>query len=262
MAQCKGFTLKGQPCKIRVANGDYCHYHDPQSSHKPSHKQKPDPKTASNIYTLSFKPQEKVPRNESIYMYTFNHMAVKHPRRENWILVGGKPFNPKNHILVKIGRTSQKVSTRLEQWSLQCKHDIRLLDHLLVLNISPSSLHSLFSSLTISDTPRLTPSRIVTTMGTKYKLKDNDWKAYNEINQSFECGFGSAAAEKAIHQALRQKYGTVLVDCERCRENGKGAHKEWFILPRDRVAKVFILVDEICGRYKTETRPISTKINK
>lgn len=218
--------------------------------------------------------------NGSIYIYTLSHLLTKKPQLKDWLKiqvpnhkrnVNWEPFNPKNFLLIKVGLTTQHVSKRINQWLKQCNHEITLIEPFILHDNTPSTLSGLFKSLSLNEPYSSSPSSLtlpssnshgkhrlligvknmLLNMNTKNKIRDCKLKTFNVRDNGFYCPCHLALIEKRIHAILRLQFGKVELQCENCTLASKQntVHREWFLIPRDRLIDVFYLIDDICYKY-------------
>lgn len=224
--QCAGTTKKGQRCKIRVEDREYCHYHVNQGIKGAS---------ASGFIQRDY-------QRGYIYVYTLRHLVEKSPRKENWLQVKKLPkigsdvtkwkvFDPKKYILIKVGLTTGTVTQRLKQWEAKCNHSLTYLEPF--VNYQSKSLSNLFSNLKLSGKSELSH--------------------YDALNHGFYTSKNLAKIEKTIHQSLWKMYGRGDIVCHGCSNDhsnrGYGIHVEWFMIKRKDLVNVFKLIDGICEVY-------------
>lgn len=228
MRQCQGTTVRGKPCRSRVA-GDYCHHHDPA---------KMGEKTAS----LAAKPGY-------IYVYTLASLALG----KGGLKARNLPSTPAQnrlkwtdfpskgpYTLIKVGMTTQTVQKRLLQWEHKCGHQLTCLDPTLP---EPKLLVARMAQLCVLEKP----ARSYTS-----------WR-----DGGFYTARNVAMTESKVHAVLRQRYGRGDVLCTGCRPDttdGKwlpkerakpgseayGIHVEWFLVPRTALSSVYELIDQEC----------------
>lgn len=176
------------------------------------------------------KPAASLPDRGFIYAYTLSHLLDKSPKKKEWLQIQHlkseklTTFNPKKHILIKVGMTRGDVAKRLRQWQAQCSHKLVLVDPHLKHN---RSLASLFQCLSMQ----------------------NEYQSYITEQNGFQCPHKLFEVEQSIHRALRNKYGRGDVLCQGCKDQGRGLHVEWFKLPRDDLMSLFSLIDNTINAF-------------
>ncbi|CAH6720389.1 hypothetical protein CLIB1444_03S10814 [[Candida] jaroonii] len=217
MNQCLGITTKGQRCKIR-SNDKFCHYHVQQdmgmiNKHVASTE-------GSNIV-------DKKPSSGFIYIYTLHKFFGK---ETNWFKAHNLPdhkdeykFSKSSYIFLKVGMTTQTISTRIKQWENKCKHQIYLVNPETDKILRKTKLTDLFKRLRISHYET---------------FKDGGFYSHN-----------LALAEKEIHQKLHKLYGKGIIYCKNCGEDKYNIHVEWFLIPKKHLQTIYKLIDEICWKY-------------
>lgn len=233
-SQCNGTTIKGQRCKIKISNGEkYCHYHQKQDNHN----FKRDTYQSTNLSLQHARTKDY--QRGYIYVYTLQHLLSKSPKKQDWLQVKKlakaenvskwKVFDPKKHILLKIGLTTGTVTQRLKQWEAKCNHSVVYVDPYVDYS---SSLGALFSKLKISK-------------------NHHELKHYDVLNHGFFTPIHLAKIEKSIHKSLWELYGRGDIICHGCSNDTKehGIHVEWFMVRRKDLKVVFKLIDEICDSF-------------
>lgn len=209
MNQCLGITRQGRRCRIQV-KGQYCQHHGPVT------------------------PFESEKGKGIIYTYTLVHLLERSPKKKDWLQIKHldstdlKAFDPRKHILVKIGMTAGSVMNRLKQWEAKCSHKLAIVDPYR----RRKSFLSSFQCLKVTE----------------------EYNYYSSESHGFICSENVFAVEQAIHRALRFKYGRGDVHCHACKEQGHGLHIEWFKIPRSDIKAVFSLMDDTVAKYTRHLR--------
>ncbi|ODV70846.1 uncharacterized protein CYBJADRAFT_169905 [Cyberlindnera jadinii NRRL Y-1542] len=216
MNQCAGITKQGRRCRIR-GTGRYCRYHDP------------------NVRVNEVAKQSRLPDKGFIYVYTLEHLLEKSPKRQEWLQIQPlnskefQPFNPKKHILIKVGMTRGSVEKRVRQWQVQCNHKIVIVDP--YEHIGSQSLVTMFKCLSVEE----------------------DYNHYNTIDKGFKCSQNLFKVEQLIHNKLRDQYGRGDVHCKSCEDQGRsGLHVEWFKIPKKSLKKVYTLIDTTIDQFTAD----------
>lgn len=256
LIQCRGLTVKGTQCRIKVGKGEFCHYHI-----KKSH-----PTTVSRI------PQTQVPISISrpkveanlkpgyIYVYTLASLlgrkTDKNVRTRN--MLPNKPdqwvsFDAKKSkmMLVKVGMTTQTVAKRILQWEAKCHHKLACLYPDSHQWVSLSWLDR-FRRMLLKD---------------NHKQFDDEFLTFHETERGFFVPRDVSRAEREVHDVLKLRFGKGDVYCTGCVEKSKEAnrsrllrksgfmesdynvHVEWFPVPKNRMNEVFSVIDNVCSRY-------------
>jgi hypothetical protein len=208
MSQCQGITKQGQRCRIKT-KGKYCQHH---GSFKP------------------LTPSRGLPDRGFIYVYTLSHLLDSSPKKKEWLQIQSKgskifeTFDPKKHILVKIGMTRGSVRKRLKQWEAQCSHKISIIDP---YQRPKKSLISIFQCLTVTDY----------------------YQYYIPEQHGFQCSNKLFEVEQSIHKLVADQYGRGDVHCHGCKEQGHGLHIEWFKVSRSDLHSIFTIIDNTIGRH-------------
>ncbi|CCH44692.1 hypothetical protein BN7_4260 [Wickerhamomyces ciferrii] len=243
--QCSGVTVKGLRCKLFVSQEvQYCHYHKNQQLRNVDH-QHVKKFQRSRTTPASSNPQKRQERVEAqkgfIYVYTLQHLATPRPKKKDWLQVNKlekseakerswKVFNPKKHILIKIGLTTGTVDKRLKQWESKCNHSLTYLNPYTNYETT-NSLKALFKNLRIKSTG--SPLRF-----------------YKEEGHGFYTIKNLAKIEREIHNRLWKSFGRGDMVCHGCsQDKGYGIHIEWFMLERKNLKKCFELIDDVCSAY-------------
>lgn len=201
--------------------------------------------TAPHLGIFEVVPPTAVPaRPGHIYVYTFLHLLESDKRSDLGIYVTNHPFAQKSErnvpisyvpskmpfIMVKIGMTTQRVNTRIQQWRDQCKCDITQLgpSNDKFRNLKDKSakgwLERRFSSLSIGE-----------------------YDTYDKGQNAFHCAQNVARAERAIHDALAERFGRVNFNCLGCSYDGNyKVHVEWFCVPKSELRHVYRMIDKCC----------------
>ncbi|ANZ77287.1 BA75_04704T0 [Komagataella pastoris] len=232
MPQCSGITLTGKRCKINTKTDRYCRYHENQE-----------------LTTVYRKPASP-PKVGFIYVYTLKSLALPSNKKQKWLRLGSgnhsrdvdllksEPFDPRDNILIKVGATTNDPQTRIRQWEDKCKLELALITPKLVIANSKSrrGLSALFQKLSLN-------SSIGSSERQERKLL-RQWSTYT--NLGFQCN-DVFAKEEQIHSLLRANYGHGTVFCQGCSRPGRNVflrHREWFLIPRKEIFKVFVLIDK------------------
>lgn len=211
MNQCLGVTVKGQRCKVKTSE-QFCHYHTKQGE---------------LINNPEWSNSTKIPEKSGfIYIYTLNKFFGKDT---GWFKAHNLPdhkdykFSKSSYVFLKIGMTTQTISTRIKQWENKCKHEIYLVNPDTDKILRKTKLTDLFKRLKISH---------------YHTFKDGGFYSQN-----------LASAEKEIHQKLHRLYGKGIIYCKNCGEDKYNIHIEWFLIPKKHLQQVYKLIDDIC--YKS-----------
>lgn len=217
MQQCKGTTLKGAQCKIKV-DGEYCRYHVKTNVKK----------------TLDFDKEIFAKRPGFIYIYTLTKLINSEPMKVKnlpdskdnlWVT-----FEPKlsKYYLLKIGMTTKTVATRIKQWEAQCNHRITSVYPGL---LKKRGLLSFFKKMSIKD---------------YLTFRDNGFYTEKSVG----------VVEKVVHRELRKLYGNGSLYCRGCSGDTVrtrvtpfekyNIHTEWFLIPKKEIEKVFDIVERCC----------------
>ncbi|ODQ79335.1 hypothetical protein BABINDRAFT_176253 [Babjeviella inositovora NRRL Y-12698] len=264
MLQCKGTTKKGLRCKIAVQPPNtFCHYHVPQPQYT-RHFTGTFKTTSATGSGTSTPPKSRynttgpvlapVKKPGHIYIYTLAHLLDPSPRKEAWLKVvkdrnakeSWVDFNPKRHILIKVGFTTQfPVQKRLTQWENKCGHRLSPIEPHVRNYERKTTLLKLFSKLSIK------PSEV----------SEGSFRTYDISQKAFHCDSNVNIVESHIHKLLRQKYGSGDVLCSGCtndptvlkRQDRFNVHVEWFQIKRTDFDDVFQTVDRCCSLYGQPT---------
>jgi hypothetical protein len=192
-----------------------------------------------------------------IYVYTLKHLLSPKPQKQPWLKIrragddskdpkSFKDFDPKNHILVKVGLTQGSVLKRLQQWENKCQHQLVVVEpEKSMINAklggksginedSENKLIRFFKKLKIHE-------------GTKEVLTH-----YRGNEYGFHTRRNLGLIEKQIHSSLRAQYGHGDVLCYGCKAktakneySDYGIHVEWFLIPRKDISVVFKIIDSV-----------------
>ncbi|ODV59903.1 uncharacterized protein ASCRUDRAFT_71389 [Ascoidea rubescens DSM 1968] len=201
-----------------------------------------------------------------IYVYTLKHLLSPNPSKKDWVQIENssnnnrransefisnkkwESFDPKNHILLKIGLTTQSVQKRIKQWETQCKCDLIIVEPLL-FETSVKFINSGLKLLNLGDS-KANLSNDPDRMNYNNFINLLKFKSYNNQLKGYYCPKNLYKIELLIHDTLREKYGKVNLYCENCGVRADDVdyklHTEWFLVDRDDMKKVFKLVDGIC----------------
>lgn len=236
LVQCQGIAKSsGQKCKLRVNPSvtRFCHYHSSQKT-LPITSFKSSESSNTNQYQKGF-----------IYVYTLKHLIESNAKEQSWLklqhidikapkdkLKDPKSldnFNPKKHILIKVGLTTKTVAKRIDEWESKCKHKlviVRPKESQTFDDDSENSLIKVFKKLRVKETKNL--------------------KNYIIAQDGFHSEKRLGLVEKQIHSKLRKEFGHGDMICYGCKEKqgDYGIHIEWFMIPRNEIDKVFNVIDE------------------
>ncbi|KAG7739031.1 hypothetical protein KL912_002729 [Ogataea haglerorum] len=214
MKRCLGTTAKGERCKIILKQEAYCKYHINQGAG----------------------PNDKA---GYVYIFTLKHLIEGSPKKQTWLRQADpnpenqinfehtSVFDPKRHILIKVGYTTQRVRRRLSQWRERCKQDFQLL--------TPQTLDRVVSS---------NRDKLADLMERLSCLSLRSYKKYDFNEQAFKAlnAFGS---EQQVHAQLRSLFGSGRLYCDGCKSANSGVHKEWFLVPRKKVRNIMRMIDRL-----------------
>lgn len=271
---CKGITLKGEPCKIKVTNGEkYCRYHNKPHTHDNSpkkHNKAEHHVTGGWIPSYLNNPivQPNPRRPGFIYIYTYRLLYdgicnnrtkdLKWLKIDNSVLSADSTKQEKwrdmSNILCKIGMTTKRdVQSRLNEWESSCLHKVINLTpyntDLLIESSAKLNRHNSHHSLSkLMGSLSLSPKK-----HTQQKIPScKDLKLYTYQNGGFYSdGKGSMTLqgiENSIHQLLWKKYGKGIIHCSGCKKTGTAykKHIEWFVIPIKDLPLVLQLIDNFC----------------
>lgn len=266
--QCLGTTKKGTRCLKRVANGQWCIYHENQN---PGHGQKGTSVRNGGLTIASesnrTKPPPNVdPLNGYIYVYTLSAFLLKsghggwiqtrnlvnlNNHRNEWVDVDMKSLKI---LLVKVGMTTKTPEVRILQWEEKCNHKLACL-YPTKHNHDKSSLLAAFKRLSIG--------------------AEQNFDSYDSLRKGFYVPEGVAIAERRIHVLLKQKYGRGEIHCTGCSEKPPpepdtskfwnvfrskelkvakyNIHNEWFPVPRKELDNVYRIIDQVCCSKQPHT---------
>ncbi|KAH3677856.1 hypothetical protein OGATHE_000510 [Ogataea polymorpha] len=172
MQRCLGTTAKGERCKIVLKQEAYCKYHR-------NHKADPNGKAGY------------------VYIFTLRHLIDGSPKKQTWLRQAGpnpenqinfaqtSVFDPKRHILIKVGYTTQRVRRRLSQWRERCKQDFQLL--------TPQTVDRVLSS---------NRDKLADFMERFKSLSLRSYNNYDSNEQAFKAS-NAFRSEQQVHAQLR-----------------------------------------------------------
>lgn len=250
--QCSGITIKGERCRIRVPNGNFCHYHVRQSTSAPTPKVTSSPRK----YQLPQIPDKP----GYIYVYTMSSLLKRNRGRslfktrslkgqgDKWV-----DYDPQTLkvILVKVGMTTQTVAKRILQWEAQCNHKL--------VTLYPNT----------TSHPKLSLAERLKRLSLHSRVASS-YPTFIDEEMGFFVPKELAKAEGEIHQLLELRYGRRPIYCSGCvkKEEAKSnildifkrkeflasnynVHREWFPIPKYDIAEVYKIIDTVCVRYAT-----------
>lgn len=271
---CKGTTLKGEPCKIKVANGEkYCRYHNKPHTHDNSPKKRNNTDhyvsggwIPSYLNNPIVQPNPRRPGFLYIYTYKLLYDGICNNRTKDlkWLKIDNSVLSPDNtkkkiwqdmsNILCKIGMTTKRdVQSRLNEWESSCLHK--------VINLTPQNTDILIESSTNlhKSGSNHNLSKLMGKLSLSPKKQSQsripsckDLKLYTYQNGGFYFdGKGSMTLqdiENSIHQLLWKKYGKGVIHCSGCKKTGTAykKHIEWFVIPIKDLPLVLQLIDNFC----------------
>lgn len=269
-SQCLGITQKGKRCLKRVADGQYCIYHESQSPKRdgPNHlpllkvSDRGSPignsrKVINPKKTFLQTSHEYEHKPGYIYVYTLSAFLSR-DRKGGWIQARNL-INPAKNvnkwvdvninrldiILIKVGMTTKTPAVRILQWQMKCNHELTCL--------YPKS-HSFGKTSFLDAFKRLT-------------IKSSSFSTYDASANGFYSPKNIAAVEKKIHTLLKKEYGRGEIQCTGCIEKSESVekpgffrkllpkkaepalfnvHNEWFPVPKRSLDEVFRKIDMVC----------------
>lgn len=280
---CRGITISGNPCKIKVKEGAYCRYHKDQAGR--NDKQRKDARTvnipgsfdsphnkgnAPKMYP-SIKPiQQPNPRKPGyIYIYTyeklFNSFVNGSTEELSWLKLDNSvlthknsdrrlEWNNRNEILCKIGMTTKaNVQLRLNEWEQSCSFKI--------VNLTMDNVNTLIRNVNRPERDANKLSKLMSKLSLK-KKNNKDSHAAREVRhditlRSFKNGgyYNDARGkmtlqdiENSLHQLFWKKYGKGIIHCSGCHRTGEDykRHIEWFLIPIMDLPTVLETIDNFC----------------
>ncbi|KAG7882628.1 hypothetical protein KL938_003051 [Ogataea parapolymorpha] len=214
MQRCLGTTAKGERCKIVLKREEYCKYHRNQEA-------------------------DLNGKAGYVYIFTLRHLIDGSPKKQTWLRQAGpnpenqinfahtSVFDPKRHILIKVGYTTQRVRRRLSQWRERCKQDFELL--------TPQTVDRVLSS---------NRDKLADLMERFKSLSLRSYKKYDFNEQAFKA-LNAFRSEQQVHAQLRSLFGSGRLYCDGCKTANSGVHKEWFLVPRKDVRNIMRMIDRL-----------------
>ncbi|KAG7856578.1 hypothetical protein KL919_004108 [Ogataea angusta] len=214
MKRCLGTTAKGERCKIVLKHEAYCKYH---------------------------RNQQAGPNGKAgyVYIFTLKHLIEFSPKKQTWLrqadpnsenqinFAQTSAFDPKRHILIKVGYTTQRVRRRLSQWRERCKQDFQL--------ITPETIDRVVSS---------NRDKLADLMERLKSLSLCSYKKYDYNEQAFKAS-NAFRSEQLVHAQLGSLFGSGRLYCDGCKTANSGVHKEWFLVPRKDVRNIMRMIDRL-----------------
>lgn len=210
----------------------------------PSVKNKKKSQQKGHIYCYTLTNYIDVTAQDQLVIHIQNVPGTEYKK----VKISKSPF-----ILIKIGRTSKPVKTRLRQWEAHCKHELTCL--------TPYNHRQLLRQHGIKGTM----NNLLTAME-RVALDDDVISKMFPMFQDdgFYCQSHLDDIEKEIHRQLRERYGQSKVFCKGCYEENIRArggtvstealvdavkeanvHVEWFLVPKIEVGKVFRIIHNV-----------------
>ncbi|KAG7193546.1 uncharacterized protein KQ657_000615 [Scheffersomyces spartinae] len=207
------------------------------------------------------KNKKKMQQKGHIYCYTLTNYIDTKAQDQLVIHIQNEPgteykkvkISRSPFILIKIGRTTKPVKTRLKQWEAHCKHELTCL--------TPFNHRELLHQHGIKGTMK----NLLSAME-RVALNDNfiASKFPTFQDDGFYCESHLDDIEKEIHRQLRDRYGQSKVFCKGCYEENvatvgataanaitidaikaANVHVEWFLVPKIEMARVFRIIHKI-----------------
>lgn len=189
----------------------------------------------------------RLDRPGHIYLYTFLHLLELNKNSELGLYIINNcaskikgsvqpvPYAPNKmeFIFLKVGMTTQRVSTRIRQWKEKCRNEVTL--------ISP------FNDNYTNLKDRSLMGKLVRNFSLLSVL---EYSTYDKHQGAFKCNKDVARVEREVHDILGKIFGCVNFQCLGCSIDGNyKQHVEWFCVPKSKLRKVYRLIDQQCKRY-------------
>ncbi|CDO95667.1 unnamed protein product [Kluyveromyces dobzhanskii CBS 2104] len=259
--QCTGTTLKKSQCKLLAIEGEkYCRYHIEQGKPPPTSTKPQQELGFIYIYTYVSLHENVIAgrkqRKEISWLVTDESKIDSNDKKQALIAQDNDQFNPWKYkgdeVLIKIGMTRRKdVTTRINEWTKQCKRDIILVTPTIAHQWTKStkkinnpktsnlldSLLNRIKNLTIStSTPTGTSSSTsngaAALGGVATCFSENGFRCKNPDH-----------VEQKIHQWLWKEYGKGNILCEACQKT----HREWAKVPAGQMDYIVQTIDRVCS---------------